>query len=101
MLDRVIGLRRRRARDEASRGAPDAADPIKALEQRVGQVLVVREKPCKPTAAGIPLVRLAAQTAMLESEVLAETGSGSVERTRIAIAVNADSMFDMVHCRAR
>jgi hypothetical protein len=26
---------------------------------------------------------------------------GSVERTRIAIAVNADSMFDMVHCRAR
>jgi LysR family transcriptional regulator, chromosome initiation inhibitor len=65
---------------------------IKALEQRVGQVLVVREKPCKPTAAGIPLVRLAAQTAMLESEVLAETGGGSVERTRIAIAVNADSM---------
>src|ERR1700745_601380 len=65
---------------------------IKALEQRVGQVLVVREKPCKPTGAGIPLVRLAAQTGMLESEVLAETGSGSVERTRIAIAVNADSM---------
>jgi len=62
---------------------------------------VVREKPCKPTAAGIPLVRLAAQTAMLESEALAETVGGSVERTRIAIAVNADSMFDMVHCRAR
>ena len=37
--------------------------------------MVVREKPCKPTAAGIPLVRLAAQTAMLESEVLAETGA--------------------------
>ena len=34
MLDRVIGLRRRRARQE-SRGAPEAADPIKALEQRV------------------------------------------------------------------
>jgi LysR family transcriptional regulator (chromosome initiation inhibitor) len=38
---------------------------------------------------------------MLESEALAETVGGSVERTRIAIAVNADSMFDMVHCRAR
>lgn len=38
MLDRVIGLRRRRARDEASRGAPDAADPIKALEQRVAHL---------------------------------------------------------------
>jgi LysR family transcriptional regulator, chromosome initiation inhibitor len=65
---------------------------IKALEQRVGQVLVVREKPCKPTAAAVPLVRLAAQTAMLESEALAETEGGSREWTRIAIAVNADSM---------
>ena len=65
---------------------------IKALEQRVGQVLVVREKPCRATSAGIPLVRLAAQTAILESEALAETAGGSAERTRIAIAVNADSM---------
>jgi LysR family transcriptional regulator, chromosome initiation inhibitor len=65
---------------------------IKALEQRVGQVLVVREKPCKPTAAAVPLVRLAAQTALLESEALAETEGGSREWTRIAIAVNADSM---------
>jgi len=65
---------------------------IKALEQRVGQVLVIRERPCKPTAAGIPPVRLAAQTAMLESEALAEAGGGSVKGTRIAVAVNADSM---------
>ncbi len=66
---------------------------IKALEQRVGQVLVVREKPCRPTAAGVPLLRLAAQTAMLESEALAETSGGRPgELTRIAIAVNADSM---------
>jgi LysR family transcriptional regulator (chromosome initiation inhibitor) len=66
---------------------------IKALEQRVGQVLVVREKPCQPTAAGIPLLRLAAQTALLESEALAETsGDRAGARTRIAIAVNADSM---------
>jgi LysR family transcriptional regulator (chromosome initiation inhibitor) len=65
---------------------------IKGLEQRVGQVLVVREKPCRATVAGIPLLRLAAQTAILESEALAETAGGSTERTRIAIAVNADSM---------
>ena len=38
MLDRVIGLRRRRARDEKARGAPDAADPVKALEQRVSHL---------------------------------------------------------------
>ncbi len=65
---------------------------IKTLEQRVGQVLVVREKPCRATAAGVPLLRLAAQTALLESEALAETTGGSAELTRIAIAINADSM---------
>jgi LysR family transcriptional regulator, chromosome initiation inhibitor len=65
---------------------------IKTLEQRIGQVLVVREKPCRPTAAGIPLLRLAAQTALLEAEALAESTGESASRTRIAIAVNADSM---------
>jgi LysR family transcriptional regulator, chromosome initiation inhibitor len=65
---------------------------IKALEQRVGQVLVRREKPCVPTPAGVPLLRLAAQTALLEAEALADMSDGSSERTRVAIAVNADSM---------
>jgi LysR family transcriptional regulator (chromosome initiation inhibitor) len=66
---------------------------IKALEQRVGQVLIVREKPCKATAAGIPLIRLAAQTAMLESEALDALGHrAGARRQRVAIAVNADSM---------
>jgi LysR family transcriptional regulator (chromosome initiation inhibitor) len=65
---------------------------IKALEQRVGQVLVVREKPCAATAAGIPLLRLAAQTALLEAEALAEMGGSEGAAPRIAVAVNADSM---------
>ena len=53
---------------------------IKAFEQRVGQVLVVREKPCAATPAGVPLLRLAAQTALLEAEALAEMGGGSRRR---------------------
>jgi len=65
---------------------------IKTLEQWVGQVLVVREKPCRPTAAGVRLLRLAAQTALLEAEALAECAGRSANLTRIAIAVNADSM---------
>jgi LysR family transcriptional regulator (chromosome initiation inhibitor) len=65
---------------------------IKALEQRVGQVLVVREKPCTATAAGVPLLRLAAQTALLEAEALAEMGGSDGAAARIAVAVNADSM---------
>ena len=65
---------------------------IKALEQRVGQVLVVREKPCSPTAAGIPLLRLAAQTALLEAGARAEMGGGDSASSRITLAVNADSI---------
>jgi LysR family transcriptional regulator (chromosome initiation inhibitor) len=65
---------------------------IKALEQRVGQVLVLRGKPCRATPAGVPLLRLAAQSAILESEALAEMSGGDAAQTRIALAVNADSM---------
>ena len=65
---------------------------IKALEQRVGQVLVVRQKPCAATPPGVPLLRLAAQTALLEAEALAEMAGGSARGVRVAIAVNADSM---------
>lgn len=64
---------------------------VKALEQRVGQVLVRRERPCTVTAAGVPLLRLAAQSALLEAEALAELG-GDTTSARIALAVNADSM---------
>jgi LysR family transcriptional regulator (chromosome initiation inhibitor) len=65
---------------------------IKALEQRIGQVLVVRANPCRPTRAGRPLLRLAAQVARLESEALVQVGGGPAGQTRAAIAVNADSM---------
>jgi LysR family transcriptional regulator (chromosome initiation inhibitor) len=66
---------------------------IKALESRVGQVLVVREKPCRATPSGVPLLRLAAQTALLEAEALGELGGpGAAELPRVAVAVNADSM---------
>jgi LysR family transcriptional regulator, chromosome initiation inhibitor len=65
---------------------------IKALERSVGQVLVVREKPCTATSAGAPLLRLAAQIAVLEADALAEMSQGQTDRPRIALAVNADSM---------
>ena len=65
---------------------------IKALEQRTGQVLVIREKPCAATPVAAPLLRLAAQTALLQTEALAEIRGGPAARPRIALAVNADSM---------
>jgi LysR family transcriptional regulator, chromosome initiation inhibitor len=67
---------------------------IKALEQVVGQVLVRRARPCVPTAAGRPLVRLGGQVALLEDEAL-EAARGALSgdaRTRVAVVVNADSL---------
>ncbi|WNV86338.1 LysR family transcriptional regulator ArgP [Umezawaea sp. Da 62-37] len=67
---------------------------IKALEQVVGQVLVRRTRPCEPTDAGRPLVRLGGQVALLEREALAAARGalGGQARTRVAVVVNADSL---------
>lgn len=64
---------------------------VKALESRMGQILVQRTRPARPTDAGHVLVRLAGQIALLEGEALAATtgGGGTV---RMPVAVNADSL---------
>ncbi|MEV6600732.1 LysR family transcriptional regulator ArgP [Actinoplanes sp. NPDC051346] len=67
---------------------------IKALEQIVGQVLVRRARPCAPTDAGRPLVRLGGQLALLENEAL-DAARGTLSgrtRTSVAVVVNADSL---------
>jgi LysR family transcriptional regulator (chromosome initiation inhibitor) len=65
---------------------------VKALEQQVGQVLVRRSRPCRATAAGQGLVRLAGQWAVLEAEARATLGGEDGGLVRIALAVNADSL---------
>lgn len=65
---------------------------VKALEAEVGQVVVVRASPCRPTAAGEALVRLARQQGLLEAEALAGLSSGAEGRVDLPVAVNADSM---------
>ncbi|MCI4064241.1 LysR family transcriptional regulator ArgP [Micromonospora sp. R77] len=68
---------------------------IRALEVTVGQVLVRRGRPCRITEAGRPLLRLASQLQLLESEALAEARgplTGAPDGTRVAVAVNADSL---------
>ena len=62
---------------------------MKALEQRVGQSSLSAKSPAGQQQ---PECRCCGWRRRLESEALAETGGGSAERTRIAIAVNADSM---------
>jgi len=64
---------------------------IKALESRLGQVVVMRGKPARPTEAGEALLRLARQVSLLELEAIASV-RGTVDALRLPIAVNADSL---------
>ena len=47
---------------------------IKALEDRLGTILVVRGQPCKPTDAGRRLVQHADDVALLEHAVSRDLG---------------------------
>lgn len=65
---------------------------IKALETRVGRVLLVRSKPLQPTSAGQAIVRLARQLAALEHDALADLGLAEAGPIEVPLAVNADSL---------
>jgi LysR family transcriptional regulator, chromosome initiation inhibitor len=67
---------------------------VKALEARMGQILVTRTRPAGATAAGQVLARYAGQVRLLESEALAGLvgDAGDGVDVRLAVAVNADSL---------
>ena len=70
---------------------------IKALETRIGRVLLHRVKPLEPTEAGLVLVRLATQTELLEREAVAELveepDASGTSYASLPIAVNADALY--------
>lgn len=71
---------------------------IKALEERLGRVLVRRGAPCVATEAGQSLQRHAQQLQLLEAQALAPFGLDAHTRGApaaalpLAVAVNADSL---------
>lgn len=66
---------------------------IKALEDRLGQVLVLRQIPCMPTAAGERLLKRLRPMQALEAEALADfLPSDESTRQTIPVAVNDDSL---------
>jgi LysR family transcriptional regulator (chromosome initiation inhibitor) len=65
---------------------------IRALESEVGQVVVQRTTPCRPTAAGEVLVRLARQTRLLHDEAREALAHGHLGIVDLPVAVNADSL---------
>lgn len=83
------------AASRALRVTPSAVSQrLKSLEEQLGRVLVVRSKPVRLTEAGEAVVRLARQIALLEHDALGGLGleGDDAPRTRIPLAVNADSM---------
>ena len=65
---------------------------IKALENRLGRVVLLRTKPAQATPAGQAVVRLARQLTLLQHDTLAEFDGDDGRRTSVALAVNADSL---------
>ncbi len=65
---------------------------IKALEEQVGRVLLVRSKPVRPTDAAHAIVRYARQLSLLEHDAIVELGGADQTRVSVPLAVNADSL---------
>lgn len=65
---------------------------MKALEQRIGRVLLLRTKPVRLTESGKVVVRFARSLAQLEQDARAELGLDGAGTTTMSIAVNADSL---------
>ncbi|MEN3111820.1 LysR family transcriptional regulator ArgP [Uliginosibacterium paludis] len=68
---------------------------IRALESQIGQPLLFRTRPVKPTPAAQPLLRFARQTRLLAMEVWPEVRE-SLKRGQLRLAVNADSLGSWV-----
>lgn len=64
---------------------------IKALEESLGRVLLVRTKPVRPTEAAHAVLRYARQLDLLEADALAVLGERA-GTLRVPLAVNADSL---------
>ncbi len=66
---------------------------VKQLEERLGQVLVVRSTPVKATEAGLHVLKHYRQVALLEQELLGVLAQRDQRGyTRVSIGVNADSL---------
>lgn len=65
---------------------------VRAMEQRVGSVLLQRTRPVTVTEAGSAVLRAARQIARIADDLGAELGGGLAGRTLIPIVVNADSL---------
>lgn len=69
---------------------------LRALEDQLGQRVLVRERPLRLTAAGTVLLRHARQMQALHGDLARDLGALAPPAGRVAIAVNADSLATWV-----
>ncbi|MEL6644735.1 MAG: LysR family transcriptional regulator ArgP [Pseudomonadota bacterium] len=65
---------------------------IRALEDRAGAILIVRESPCRATEIGQRLFRHAEEIGLLNRELARDLNVTDGHRISLRIAVNADSL---------
>ncbi len=65
---------------------------VRALETRLGQPLLTRARPCRPTPAGKKLLQYLRRSAMLAEEFAAEFAGAAQTAWLVRIAVNYDSL---------
>jgi len=65
---------------------------VRALEQVLGSVLIVRGRPCRATHAGQRLLQYLRRAQLLEQDLQAEFAGEHAQPLSIALAVNADSL---------
>jgi LysR family transcriptional regulator, chromosome initiation inhibitor len=69
---------------------------VRALEERLGTILVIRAQPCRPTPIGARLCAHVDRVRLLEGEMVAALpqlgGAGEADRMTLRIAVNGDSL---------
>jgi LysR family transcriptional regulator (chromosome initiation inhibitor) len=64
---------------------------ISALEHDLGTPLLIRTRPCRPTAPGMRLLQFLRRRALLEAEFLAEVENDTLP-VRVPLAVNNDTL---------
>lgn len=66
---------------------------LRAIEDQLGRVLLVRSRPVRPTDAGDAVIRLARQARVLEHDALVGIADGAGDGpVSVPLAVNADSL---------
>ncbi|MBF0676088.1 HTH-type transcriptional regulator ArgP [Pseudomonas sp.] len=71
---------------------PAISQRVRALESALGNALVVRSRPCRPTEVGQRLLQYLRRATLLEADLLADLAEQSDAPLIVVAALNADSL---------